>query len=192
MLRGFFRRPAGPGWALIGDASHFKHPATAQGISDAIEQAIYVADALLEDGLDGYEAWRDERAAGHYEFSYQFGMLPRPELSGPIFDGITSDPQLSQDLRDSMSRRVRPSSVFSPENLQRWLRPDAPFTRPVTVAGTVASESGPHDHQRTHPPQGPPRRGDRDPADPRLFPGGDARPGLHGDPLGRPRLCSAA
>ena len=46
MLRGFFRQASGPGWALVGDAGHFKHPATAQGISDAIEQAIHVADAL--------------------------------------------------------------------------------------------------------------------------------------------------
>ena len=47
MLRGFFRRACGPGWALAGDAGHFKHPVTAQGISDAVEQAWFVADALL-------------------------------------------------------------------------------------------------------------------------------------------------
>ncbi|MDX6637646.1 MAG: hypothetical protein QOJ01_1157, partial [Solirubrobacterales bacterium] len=45
-MRGFFRRAAGPGWALVGDAGHFKHPGTAQGIGDAVEQAIHVADAL--------------------------------------------------------------------------------------------------------------------------------------------------
>jgi flavin-dependent dehydrogenase len=121
LLRGYFRRPHGPGWALAGDATHFKHPATAQGISDAIEQAIYLADALLREDLDGYADWLDERAAGHYEFSYQFGALPRPELSGPIFEAITSDPGLSQDLRDTMSRQVHPGKVLSPENLQRWL-----------------------------------------------------------------------
>ena len=46
LMRGFFRRPAGPGWALVGDACHFKHPGTAQGIGDAFEQAIYLADAV--------------------------------------------------------------------------------------------------------------------------------------------------
>lgn len=46
LMRGFFRPPAGPGWALVGDACHFKHPGTAQGIADAVEQAIYVAKAL--------------------------------------------------------------------------------------------------------------------------------------------------
>ena len=46
LMRGFFRTPTGPGWALVGDACHFKHPATAQGIGDAVEQAIYVAETL--------------------------------------------------------------------------------------------------------------------------------------------------
>ncbi|HYP55208.1 MAG TPA: NAD(P)/FAD-dependent oxidoreductase, partial [Solirubrobacterales bacterium] len=71
MLRGFFRRAAGPGWALVGDAGHFKHPSTAQGISDAIEQAVHVADALTgaQEDLSGYEALRDERDRDHYEWS---------------------------------------------------------------------------------------------------------------------------
>ena len=123
MLRGYFRRPNGAGWALIGDACHFKHPSTAQGISDAIEHAIHVSDALMgENGnMDGYERWRDERAAGHYEFSFQFGTLPSPALSGPIFGGIASEPATAQDLRDAMTRRVHPGRVLSPENMQRWL-----------------------------------------------------------------------
>ena len=122
MLRGFFRQASGPGWALVGDAGHFKHPATAQGISDAIEQAIHVADALggTEAAPNGYGEWRDRRASGHYEFSFQFGTFPKPEISGPIFDGISSEPETAQDLRDAMSRQVHPDRVFSKENLARW------------------------------------------------------------------------
>jgi len=122
MLRGFFRQASGPGWALVGDAGHFKHPATAQGISDAIEQAIHVADALggTEAAPNGYGEWRDRRASGHYEFSFQFGTFPKPEISGPIFDGISSEPETAQHLRDAMSRQVHPDRVFSKENLARW------------------------------------------------------------------------
>jgi 2-polyprenyl-6-methoxyphenol hydroxylase-like FAD-dependent oxidoreductase len=56
MLRGYFRQANGPGWALIGDACHFKHPSTAQGIGDALAQAHYLAQALLttEPNLAGY------------------------------------------------------------------------------------------------------------------------------------------
>jgi 2-polyprenyl-6-methoxyphenol hydroxylase-like FAD-dependent oxidoreductase len=123
MMRGFFRQAAGPGWALVGDAGHFKHPATAQGISDAVEQAIHVADALIgaDQNLEGYESWRDARAEEHYEFSFNFGRFPRPELAGPLFTGLEGDPDAAQDFIDSMSRRVAPrSGVFTPERMARW------------------------------------------------------------------------
>jgi 2-polyprenyl-6-methoxyphenol hydroxylase-like FAD-dependent oxidoreductase len=128
LMRGFFRRPSGPGWALVGDACHFKHPGTAQGIGDALEQAAFVAEALSGDdpGLDGYEAWRDARAAEHYEWSFTWGRFPRPEHE-PIFRGWASDPEVGQDLRDSFSRLVPPSVVMSDERVARW------FAEPATA-----------------------------------------------------------
>jgi 2-polyprenyl-6-methoxyphenol hydroxylase-like FAD-dependent oxidoreductase len=122
MLRGFFRQANGPGWALVGDAGHFKNPSTAQGISDAIEQALHVAGDLAAGGrLDGYEAWRDERAREHYEWSFDFARFPNPEAAGPIFDGLVADPEAAQDLRNALSRQIRPrSGVFTDERLEKW------------------------------------------------------------------------
>jgi 2-polyprenyl-6-methoxyphenol hydroxylase-like FAD-dependent oxidoreductase len=121
LMRGFFRRPSGPGWALVGDACHFKHPGTAQGIGDALEHGLYVAECLsgASQSLDGYEAWRDARAAEHYEYSFRWGRFPRPEHE-PIFRGWASDPDAGQDLRDCFSRLVAPSVVMSKERLARW------------------------------------------------------------------------
>lgn len=123
MMRGFFKQASGPGWALIGDAGHFKHPATAQGISDAIEQAVHVADSLNGDDpeLSGYESWRDARAEGHYEMSFRFGRWPRPEVTHPYLAGMTSDPQAMQDWTDTFTRLKRPAEVDTPERLARWL-----------------------------------------------------------------------
>jgi 2-polyprenyl-6-methoxyphenol hydroxylase-like FAD-dependent oxidoreductase len=122
MLRGFFRRACGPGWALAGDAGHFKHPVTAQGISDAVEQAWFVADALLgaDPVLDGYQAWRDARAAEHYEWSFQSAHLPDPERAHSVFAGLAADPQAGQQWRDLFTRLRRPSEVFTAERLTRW------------------------------------------------------------------------
>jgi 2-polyprenyl-6-methoxyphenol hydroxylase-like FAD-dependent oxidoreductase len=121
LMRGFFRAPTGPGWALLGDACHFKHPSTAQGIGDAVEQAIYVADALSspEASLHGYEQWRDARAAEHYEWSFNWARFPPPELE-QLFKGFAGDADAAQELRDSFSRQVEPSRVMSQERLARW------------------------------------------------------------------------
>jgi 2-polyprenyl-6-methoxyphenol hydroxylase-like FAD-dependent oxidoreductase len=43
-----FRRPYGPGWALVGDAGYLKDPLTAQGITDAFHDAQLCAAALDE------------------------------------------------------------------------------------------------------------------------------------------------
>jgi 2-polyprenyl-6-methoxyphenol hydroxylase-like FAD-dependent oxidoreductase len=123
MLRGFFRQVTGPGWALIGDAGHFKNPSTAQGISDAIEQSLHVAAELTgpEESLDGYEAYRDDRAREHYEWSFDFARFAKPETAEPIFRGLAADPEAGQDLRDALSRRLRPKAdVFTKERLGRW------------------------------------------------------------------------
>jgi 2-polyprenyl-6-methoxyphenol hydroxylase-like FAD-dependent oxidoreductase len=127
LMRGFFRRPTGPGWALLGDACHFKHPATAQGINDAVEQAVHIAEQLSGTGgsLDEYEAWRDGRAAEHYDWSFAWGRFPKPETAGPLFRGWASDPDAGQDLRDTFSRRLEPSELMTPERMAKWFA-DAP------------------------------------------------------------------
>jgi 2-polyprenyl-6-methoxyphenol hydroxylase-like FAD-dependent oxidoreductase len=132
MLRGYFRQASGPGWALVGDSGHFKHPSTGQGISDAIEQAYFVSDALASGaGLDGYEAWRDERAREHYEWSFAYGRFP--EAAGePLFAGLAGDPEAGQAFRDSFSRLTRPrSDVFTGERLGRWFAPPAEVAAPA-------------------------------------------------------------
>jgi 2-polyprenyl-6-methoxyphenol hydroxylase-like FAD-dependent oxidoreductase len=122
LMRGFFRKPTGPGWALLGDASHFKHPGTAQGIGDAVEQAIYIAEHLSgsSPGLEEYKAWRDARAAEHYDWSFAWGRFPNPENGEKLWRGWSSDADAGQDLRDSFSRLVEPSQVMSRERVARW------------------------------------------------------------------------
>lgn len=124
LMRGFYRRPAGPGWALIGDACYFKHPGTAQGIGDAVEAALYVADNLSGGGdLDGYEDWRDAKSAEHYDWSFAWGRFPKPESAEPLFRGWASDPDAGQDLRDCLARTVEPSQLMNKDRLERWFAP---------------------------------------------------------------------
>lgn len=121
LMRGFFRAPTGPGWALVGDACHFKHPGTAQGIGDAVEQAIRLAGSLsgADPSLESYADWRDARASEHYEWSFTWGRFPRPEAEN-LFRGWASESDAAQDLRDSFGRVVEPSQVLSEDRLARW------------------------------------------------------------------------
>ena len=132
LMRGFFRKPTGPGWALLGDACHFKHPATAQGINDAVEQAIHIAEHLSATGgsLDGYETWRDARAAEHYDWSFAWGRFPRRDTAEPLFRGWASEPDAGQDLRDTFTRRLEPSQLMTPERMARWFA-DMPAPAPA-------------------------------------------------------------
>lgn len=56
---GYFRVSSGPGWALAGDAGHFKDPVVAQGIRDALRFGRLCGEAAA-DALDDPE-WLDRR-----------------------------------------------------------------------------------------------------------------------------------
>ncbi len=46
----------GPGWALVGDAATFLDPVFSSGLTFALHGARWLAEALLHDDLEGYEA----------------------------------------------------------------------------------------------------------------------------------------
>lgn len=124
MLRGARRDAAGPGWALVGDAGLYKHPATGQGISDALTQARYVAEALLtadlsSHSLDGYGAWRDQRSAGHFEFSFAAGTLGSSGAAA-LYSGLAADTEAGQEFLDVFTKARAPHEVMSPQRMARW------------------------------------------------------------------------
>ena len=57
----FFRKPYGPGWALVGDAGYTKDPITAQGITNAFRDAELCA-AALDAAFTGLESFDDAMA----------------------------------------------------------------------------------------------------------------------------------
>ena len=90
-LPGFFRKPYGPGWALVGDAGYHKDPITAFGITDAFRDAEALAAALddafagrrpYDDAMADYQRARDEEALPIYEFTCDFAKIepPPPEM----------------------------------------------------------------------------------------------------------------
>ncbi|MDX1449233.1 MAG: NAD(P)/FAD-dependent oxidoreductase [Acidimicrobiia bacterium] len=81
-LPGFLRQPAGPGWALVGDAGYTKDNISAHGISDALRDAELCAraiDASLADParerryFSEYRVARDRLSVSILELSMELG-----------------------------------------------------------------------------------------------------------------------
>lgn len=86
----YFRKPFGPGWALVGDAGYHRDFVTGLGITDAFRDAELLAEAIdegfsgrqpLEEAMAEYQRKRDEIAEPLYELTTQMvsGEPPTPE-----------------------------------------------------------------------------------------------------------------
>jgi flavin-dependent dehydrogenase len=125
----YYRKPYGPGWALVGDAGYHKDPITAQGITDAFRDSELLADALdagftgtrpLDEALAGYERIRNEETRGLYELTYEFASLapPAPEQQA-LFAALRENVADTNRFFGVVAGTVRPDEFFAPENIGR-------------------------------------------------------------------------
>jgi 2-polyprenyl-6-methoxyphenol hydroxylase-like FAD-dependent oxidoreductase len=126
-LPGYFRKPFGPGWALVGDAGYHKNPITAMGINDAFRDAELLAGALddassgtrsFEDGMTSYQQTRDREAMPVYEFTFQFATMEPPPAELQQLIGAMQGNQEAQDGFVSVQAATMPApEFFAPENV---------------------------------------------------------------------------
>jgi 2-polyprenyl-6-methoxyphenol hydroxylase-like FAD-dependent oxidoreductase len=137
-MRNFLRQPHGPGWALVGDAGYHKDPCTAQGMTDAFQDAELLADAVdtwLRGGrsytaaMAAYQRARDERVLPLFELTCEFARLepPRAELAQRLAECVGN--QTEMDAFVSMIAGTLPVAKFLGE---RYGQP---------VAGTTAASA---------------------------------------------------
>ncbi len=143
-LPNFFRRPYGPGWALVGDAGYHKDPITAQGISDAFHDAEALANAL-DTALSGrepygeamarYQRARDERVTPMFEFTCQFANLeePPPAEMLQLLEASHGNREAMSGFVSTVAGVTPPSEFFGPENVARILE-QAKARRPSEAA----------------------------------------------------------
>ncbi len=125
----FFRASSGPGWALAGDAGHFKDPVTGQGMRDAMlagrtlaERVLALLDepAALDRATRAWERARDRECLAAYHFANLDTRAERQSglLRELIRDaGRTSEP----DLSDLFGRARTPAQIAPPARLVRAL-----------------------------------------------------------------------
>lgn len=129
---GFFRESAGPGWALVGDAGHFKDPTPGQGIADALRQAVELAGAIEaglgvsadpDAALREWWAWRDRDAWEMYWFARDMGAAgPPPLLNLEVMRQVASGPEHVADLVRVLNHELPPSKLLSPALLASAFR----------------------------------------------------------------------
>ena len=123
----FFRKPYGPGWALVGDAGYNKDPITAQGITDAFRDAELCASALdqaftggrpFDEAMGEYQRTRDEHARPMYEFTCQLATLePPPPQMQQLFGAIHGNQKAMDGFVQVNAGTISPAAFFSPENI---------------------------------------------------------------------------
>lgn len=108
-LDGFYRRHTGPGWALVGDAAHFKHPAGAQGIGDAFHAAEVLA-GMIADGswMTAYPAWREEDSREFYAFCNHLREAPGDGGMEVLMSAMIADTGLARRFVDVWARTALP------------------------------------------------------------------------------------
>ena len=128
-LPGFFRRPYGPGWALVGDAGHYKHPITAFGITDAFRDAESVAGALddafagrrpFDEGMAEHQRVRDEIVGPIYELTCDMVTFepPPPEMQ-QLFAAMQGNQEAVDGFASVLAGTLPAPEFFGPENAGR-------------------------------------------------------------------------
>jgi flavin-dependent dehydrogenase len=148
----YFRKPHGPGWALVGDAGCHKDPILALGICDALRDAEYLIEAIdegltgrrpLSDSLQEYERRRNDASMTDFRENLHIARFqPVPEQTYRIRAAIRADPELTRQFFLARQGIIPPEVFFNPDNMQRLLGREGPAAVPRagSAYGVVSME----------------------------------------------------
>ncbi len=129
-LAGYFRKPSGPGWALVGDAGYHLHPITAQGITDAFLDAERLVDALdavfagrspYDEAMDRYQSSRDQSVLPMYALTFDLAHLdePPPPETQQFLAAVARTQEAMDDFVSMQAGTLPIPEFFAPENVGR-------------------------------------------------------------------------
>ena len=127
----YYRKPYGPGWALVGDAGYIKDPITGLGISDAFRDAELLADALdqgfsgsvpMDTALAAYESKRNDASKPFYNLTLDTArMEPLRVEQVELLRALQRNPAAASQFFGVLTMAVKPADFFSPQNLFRLI-----------------------------------------------------------------------
>ena len=142
----YYRVSSGPGWALTGDAGHFKDPVIAQGIRDALRFGRLVGEAAapalddpqqLDVALARWERERDLECMPSYHFANHEGWAVAPSLlAREALASFASDDL--PDMSDTFNRVRDLDEVITPGRALGWAA--RALMRPGADRGAILRE----------------------------------------------------
>jgi 2-polyprenyl-6-methoxyphenol hydroxylase-like FAD-dependent oxidoreductase len=143
----YFRKPYGPGWALVGDAGYNKDFITAQGILDAFRDAELCAKALdeslsgarsFDNAMAEYQRIRDERGGAMYDFTCELATLePPPSELQQLLQAVHGNQAAMDGFARLNAGTISPAEFFAPEKIGVIFA--AAASRTHSVAATAES-----------------------------------------------------
>jgi 2-polyprenyl-6-methoxyphenol hydroxylase-like FAD-dependent oxidoreductase len=125
----YFRKPFGPGWALVGDAGYDRDPITAQGISDAFIDADTFVEAFdaglsgrrgLDEALAAFHSRRDERVTPLFHFTCDLAKLePAPPFMQKLFAALHNNREATSQFYSAITGSSPLAEFMRPENISR-------------------------------------------------------------------------
>jgi flavin-dependent dehydrogenase len=129
--RNVFRRPFGPGWALVGDAGACYEFTSAHGITNAFRQAAWIAEALDEglagsrpmvDALSDFEQRRNAVEGPYYDFTYEQTTLEPPSPAAiQLFTAVHNSQAAIDAFFGLFAQTTQPADFFAPASLSRLI-----------------------------------------------------------------------
>jgi len=124
-LRFFMKQAVGPGWALVGDSGLHLDPTPGLGISDALRDAILLADAIVDGSEVAFARYwrrRDADSIGLYRMAADMGSTT---YNNPFMRMFYRRVQASEAMRARMlsvlDRECRPQDMLTTGRLFAWL-----------------------------------------------------------------------
>jgi 2-polyprenyl-6-methoxyphenol hydroxylase-like FAD-dependent oxidoreductase len=146
-LTAFFRRSSGPGWALAGDAGHFKDPVLAQGMRDAMEFGRRLGECVaplldspadLDLALRDWEHTRDRACLPMYHFANRETCITAEQPAIVEAFRMFARQGETSEMGEMFSRVMRPDQLLTPGRGIRWLT--SALTRPGADRRLILSQ----------------------------------------------------
>jgi flavin-dependent dehydrogenase len=123
--RFFYRRPVGPGFALAGDAGHFKDFVTGQGMSDAFLDAERLSRAILDGRPEAFEHyWRERDVATlplHFDALRQGEVGYNDAFMRWVIGRTATRADLTARVSRVIDRKLPPSELVPMGTMLAWM-----------------------------------------------------------------------